>query len=145
MRGSCGTWVDSQLSQTGAVKTSMLWASPSTLIHSWNDVERANDGRLGKQLMKEFHTGYCLPKGLNVCLIMKETERETPKLYALKAVYDNPVTHQTEVLSGYILKSSCMHKFFHSPVYVVRVPADKDVGAEYFPLLGYLQACDSRT
>ena len=42
---------------------------------------------------------------------------------------DNPKTRQTEVLAGYMLKGSYGHKFYHSPVYAVRVPKEKPVSA----------------
>ena len=84
-------------------------------------------GSIGKQERHAVYNGYCLPKGRNICFIMREAKKETPKFYMLEAEYDNPVTHQTEVLSGHMLKGSHNRKYFHSPVYAVRVPADKDV------------------
>jgi hypothetical protein len=77
--------------------------------------------------MRDGYTGYCLPKGPNICLIMRHATTETPKFYVLEAVYDNLDTLQTEVMAGYMLKGSLRHKFFRSPVYAVRVSADKPV------------------
>jgi hypothetical protein len=79
------------------------------------------DGELGRQKMHDRYTGYCLPKGPNVCLIVREVHRETPKFYMLEALYDHPKTRQTDVLAGYMLKGSYRHKFYHSPVYATRV------------------------
>ena len=85
------------------------------------------DGALGQRKMHDRYTGYCLPKGPNVCLLMREAKRETPKFYVLDAVFDNPDTLQTEVLAGHMLKGSFRHKFYHSPFYAVRVPDTTDV------------------
>jgi hypothetical protein len=68
------------------------------------------DGALGKHRMEDSYIGYCLPKGPNVCLLMREAKRETPKFYVLDAVYDNPKTLKTEVLTGQMLKGSYRHK-----------------------------------
>jgi hypothetical protein len=95
--------------------------------------KQSYDGSLGKQAMPlDIYTGYCLPKGPNICLIMREVKKETPKFYVLEAEYDNPVTLQTEVMAGYMLKGSHKQKFFRSPVYAVRVPAEKDVECNIF-------------
>jgi hypothetical protein len=91
------------------------------------------DGNLGKQRMRDLYNGYCLPKGPNLCFIMREAKKETPKFYMLDAVYDNPDTLKTEVLAGHMLKGSLRHKYYHSPVYAVRVPADKDVECNILP------------
>ena len=85
------------------------------------------DGRLGQIRMLDYYLGYCLPKGPNICLIMREAKKETPKFYMLEAVHDNPETLQTEALSGYMLKGSHKQKFFHSPVYAIRVPDNRNV------------------
>lgn len=90
------------------------------------------DGRLGKQPMVDLYTGYCLPKGPNVCLIMRQAKRETPKFYMLEQVYDHPVTHQTVIMTGYMLKGHARKKFFHSPVYAVRVDDGADVECNIF-------------
>lgn len=84
------------------------------------------DGKIGKQGRSDVYNGYSLPKGRNICFIMREAKKETPKFYMLEAEHDNPVTFQTEVLSGHMLKGSHNRKYFHSPVYAVRVPDDKD-------------------
>jgi hypothetical protein len=84
------------------------------------------DGKIGKQMMHEVYNGYCLPKGRNICFILRESHKETPKFYMLEAEFDDPVTLETMVLSGHMLKGSHTRKYFHSPVYAVRVPADKD-------------------
>jgi hypothetical protein len=84
-------------------------------------------GTLGKPPMLDSYTGYCLPKGPNVCLILREVHKETPKFYMLEALHDHPETRQTEMLAGYMLKGSFRHKFYHSPVYAVRVPREKPV------------------
>jgi hypothetical protein len=84
------------------------------------------DGMIGKQERSEFYNGYCLPKGRNICLMLKEAKKETPKFYMLEAEHDDAHTLQTAVLSGHMLKGSHNRKYFHSPVYAVRVPADKD-------------------
>ena len=86
------------------------------------------DGNLGKQERHDVYNGYSLPKGRNICFLMREAKRETPKFYMLESEHDDPVTFQTQVLSGHMLKGSHNRKYFHSPVYAVRVPADKDVG-----------------
>jgi hypothetical protein len=86
------------------------------------------DGGIGKQEMHYVYNGYCLPKGRNICFLMRESHKETPKFYMLESEFDDPVTHETKVLSGHMLKGSHNRKYFHSPVYAVRVPADKDVG-----------------
>ena len=85
------------------------------------------DGKLGKHTMLDSYTGYCLPKGPNLCLIFRESHRETPKFYMLEALYDHPKTRQTDVMAGYMLKGSYRHKFFHSPVYATRVPDTANV------------------
>jgi hypothetical protein len=89
--------------------------------------QQGYDGNLGKHRMIDHYNGYCLPKGPNICLMMKEVKKETPKFYMLETVYDHPKTLKTEVMAGYMLKGSYKHKFFHSPVYAVRVDDDKDV------------------
>ena len=68
-------------------------------------------------------------EGSEYCLVMKEAKKETPKFYMLETVYDDPDTLQTHVISGYMLKGSNKQKFFHSPVYAIRVPDNKDVSA----------------
>jgi hypothetical protein len=78
------------------------------------------DGKLGKRAMRDLYKGYGLPKGPNMCFILKEGKKETPKFYMLEAVHDDPETFQTQFLAGYMLKGSYHHKFFHSPVYAVR-------------------------
>jgi hypothetical protein len=85
------------------------------------------DGKLGKQTMRDVYTGCCLPKGRNICFMLRQGLKETPKFYMLEAEFDDPVTHETKVLSGHMLKGSENRKYFHSPVYAVRVAADKDV------------------
>ena len=80
----------------------------------------------GKQERHDIYNGI-LPKGRNICFIMREAYKETPKFYMLESEFDDPVTHQSKVLSGHMLKGSHNRKYFHSPVYAVRVPADKDV------------------
>lgn len=84
------------------------------------------DGRLGRHPMREDYQGYCLPKSINICLLMREAYKNTPKFYVLEELYDDPETVQT-VLLGYMLKASPLSKFFRSPVYAVRVPDDEDV------------------
>jgi len=85
------------------------------------------DGHLGKQKRKDVYNGYCLPKGRNLCFLTREAKAETPKFYILEAEYDDPDTFQVHVLSGHMLKGSRTRKFFHSPVYAVRVPDGEDV------------------
>jgi hypothetical protein len=85
------------------------------------------DGMLGKQERRDFYNGYCLPKGRNICFLMRESHKETPKFYMLEAEFDDPITHETKVLSGHMLKGSHNRKYFHSPVYAERVPGGKDV------------------
>ena len=85
------------------------------------------DGRLGKQEREDVYNGYCLPKGRNICFLMREAKKETPKFYMLESDYDHPITHETKVVSGHMLKGSHNRKYFHSPVYAERVPADRDV------------------
>jgi hypothetical protein len=85
------------------------------------------DGNLGKRAMRDLYKGYGLPKGPNMCFILKEEKKETPKFYMLEAVHDDPGTFQTQFLAGYMLKGSYHHKFFHSPVYAVRVPDDEEI------------------
>ena len=84
-------------------------------------------GKIGKDEMHDIYIGYCMPKGPNICFIMREIHKETPKFYMLVSEYDDPVTHETKVLSGYMLKGSHKLKYFHSPVYAVRISGDKDV------------------
>lgn len=85
------------------------------------------DGKLGKRSMRDLYKGYGVPKGPNMCFILKEAKKETPKFYMLEPVHDDPGTHQTQFLAGYMLKGSYHHKFFHSPVYAVRVPDDEKI------------------
>jgi hypothetical protein len=94
------------------------------------------DGNLGKRRARDRYNGYCLPKGPNICLIMRQAKKETPKFYMLEAAHDDPDTLQTEVLAGHMLKGSERHKFFHSPVYAERVPADQDVECNILPCSG---------
>ena len=91
------------------------------------DEKQEYDGALGRQKMHDHYTGYCLPKGPNVCLIVREVHKETPKFYMLEALYDHPKTRQTDVLAGYMLKGSYRHKFYHSPVYALRVSETTNV------------------
>lgn len=91
------------------------------------------DGKLGRRAMRDLYTGYGLPKGPNMCLMMKEVKKETPKFYMLEAVHDDPVTFRTEIIAGYMLKGSYPHKFFHSPVYAVRVGEGEQVECNILP------------
>jgi hypothetical protein len=91
------------------------------------------DGRIGKQERLDFYKGCCLPKGRNICFLMREAHKETPKFYVLESEFDDPVTHETKVLSGHMLKGSHNRKYFHSPVYAVRVAPDKDVERNILP------------
>ena len=70
------------------------------------------DGKLGKRAMRDLYKGYGLPKGPNMCFILKEEKKETPKFYMLESVHDDPETFQTQILAGYMLKGSYHHKFF---------------------------------
>jgi hypothetical protein len=94
--------------------------------------KQAYDGSLGKRRMRDAYTGCCLPKGPNICLIMRHVKTETPKFYVLEMVHEDPHTYQTEVMEGYMLKGSKKQKFFRSPVYAVRVPPEKDVECNIF-------------
>jgi hypothetical protein len=85
------------------------------------------DGKIGKRAMQDFYKGYGLPKGPNMCFVLKEEKKETPKFYMLESVHDDPKTYQTVILAGYMLKGSYHHKFFHSPVYAVRVRDDEEI------------------
>jgi len=88
------------------------------------DEQQRYDGHIGKQPMREAYAGYCLPKGENICLFLKESKRQTPKFYMLETVYS---IGATKVYAGYMLKGSLQQKFFHSPVYAVRVPDGRAV------------------
>lgn len=85
------------------------------------------DGKLGKRAMRDLYKGYGLPKGPNMCFVLKEEKKETPKFYMLEAVHDDPETLQTQFLAGYMLKGSYHHKFFHSPVYAVRAADGEEI------------------
>jgi hypothetical protein len=85
------------------------------------------DGKLGKRAMRDLYKGYGLPKGPNLCFILKEEKKETPKFYMLEAVHDDPKTFQTQILAGYMLKGSYHQKFFHSPVYAVRAADGEEI------------------
>ena len=82
---------------------------------------------MGKKDMRDYYKGYCLPKGINICFVMKELKKETPKFYVLRSIYDDPDTQKTDIMSGYMLKGSYLHGYFHSPVYAMRRADDEDV------------------
>jgi hypothetical protein len=90
------------------------------------------DGKLGKIPMRDFYTGYCLPKGVNICLVMRQDEKETPKFYVLESIFNDPITKQTMTIAGYMLKGSPMLGFYRSALYAVRVPDGEDVECNIF-------------
>jgi hypothetical protein len=85
------------------------------------------DGKIGRSAARDTYSGYFLPKGPNICFILRQAKKETPKYYMLAAEQDDADTFETRIMSGLMLKGSEGHKYFHSPVYAERVPSNRSV------------------
>jgi hypothetical protein len=86
-------------------------------------IERqACDGRLGPSAMTETYEGYCLPKGSNLCFVLRDNRKETPKFYTFHKRFEDGAPARTTWMRGYMLKPTDGDGCFHSPVFAERAP-----------------------
>ena len=78
-------------------------------------------------MKEETFKGYCLPKGSNLCFVMRRSVNETPKFYTFDTRFEDETLARTSWMSGYMLKPEDGARCFHSPVYAERTRDGNEV------------------